>query len=669
MPDFRHIPLCVVLYYIPLNSATLDGDVATNKKPKSQDMRLNKLTLRNFKGVENFTFNPNGKSAEIKGANETGKTTVADALTWLLFDKDTAGASPEAFGIKTRESGKVVHGRNHEVVGEFKDPAVKLQKSYKEKWTKKTGHAHKELTGHTTEYHIDDIPVKKKEFEEKVGEIMNEDLFRMLTVPSYFPESLHWEKRRNILFEMSENVTVADAEGFDPSLDGIEKILDGKNPHERKKNLAERRKQLNDELDDLPVRIDEASQQITEPEVSKVEAEKQIKNIDEKISQLKQKQQDLQSGGQASELRVKIQELEAQISELRNEHKKKFETSIADAENRKREASRKYAELTSDKNDLDYKLDDSERELERNREKLEEAKSELEEAEKNPESTECPYCGKPMEQDKSERAEKLKEAKDKVSSLENAVSEKQKEYDSIKERSKIEDEKVKQAKVEYDEAVKAYDKAFEEFPDIEETKDYNRLVEQKEKLEAELANTKSSQDEKAKQLSGAIAEAEEEKKPYTEAINAYQYAEKANDRIKELQKRQKTVAKELEHVETCLHKVQNFIRAQAALIEKSVNKKFKKVRFSLFRELINGEMREVCEPYYKGIPYSGGLNNAGRVQAGLDIIEALSKHYGVEAPVIIDNRESITEIPKTKLQVISLVVSSEHDKLTVEVSK
>jgi len=82
-------------------------------------LRLSKLTMRNFKGVKDFTLeSPSGSSLFVYGANRAGKTTVADAVSWLLFGKDSAGQAQ--FEIKTlTETGEALHNLEHEVSATF----------------------------------------------------------------------------------------------------------------------------------------------------------------------------------------------------------------------------------------------------------------------------------------------------------------------------------------------------------------------------------------------------------------------------------------------------------------------------------------------------------------------------------------------------------------------
>ena len=170
-------------------------------------MKLKKLELRNFRGIRELTVEPDGKSISIYGDNGTGKSTIGDAIVWLLTEKDTLKRTTDDMGIKTRdENGDVIHGLDHSVEAVFDN--IVLKKTYREKWTRSRGAAEAEFTGHTTDYYVDSIPVKKKEYDAAVREIIDDELLPILTIPSYFPEQLHWEKRRKVLTELAGDIDI-----------------------------------------------------------------------------------------------------------------------------------------------------------------------------------------------------------------------------------------------------------------------------------------------------------------------------------------------------------------------------------------------------------------------------------------------------------------------------
>ena len=167
-------------------------------------MKILNLTLQSFKGIRNFELNTQGNNLNVFGDNATGKTTLADAFMWLMFGKDSLNRAD--FQIKTLgPDGEPEHGLEHavEAVLELEDgQRLALKKVYQEKWTKKRGSATAEFTGHTTDHYIDGVPVQKKEYDARIAEIADENIFRLLTDPRYFNEILHWKKRRELLLEV-----------------------------------------------------------------------------------------------------------------------------------------------------------------------------------------------------------------------------------------------------------------------------------------------------------------------------------------------------------------------------------------------------------------------------------------------------------------------------------
>jgi len=115
----------------------------------------------------------------------------------------------------------------------------------------------------------------------------------------------------------------------------------------------------------------------------------------------------------------------------------------------------------------------------------------------------------------------------------------------------------------------------------------------------------------------------------------------------------------------CCFLIEELTRAKISMIEQSVNSKFKIVNWKLFSDLINGGLRECCEATVNGVPYSS-VNQAGRIQAGIDIIDTFQAHYGAFLPIWVDGRESVIDLPETPAQTISLVVSEKHQLIEIK---
>ncbi|WBX81325.1 AAA family ATPase [Virgibacillus salarius] len=285
-------------------------------------IKLHEIHLRNFKGIKSFSLVADGNTAEIYGDNETGKTSLFDAFVWLLFDKDSQ--NKKAFDIKTLDrDGNVLHGLEHEVEAAFfiNNQKVQLKKIFKEKWTKKRGSATSEFTGHTTDYYINEVPSKKKEFETKVQEIVDENVFKLLTNPAYFNEQLSKKERRDLLLEIAGDVTDDEVINQNKDLCELESILNGRSIEEHKKVIAAKRKEINKELDKIPVRIDEIQRSVPDlTDRDKNVLESKVDDLNARIDLKQNEVSSIKSGKSILEKQTEIKKVEMELMEIKRNH-------------------------------------------------------------------------------------------------------------------------------------------------------------------------------------------------------------------------------------------------------------------------------------------------------------------------------------------------------------
>ena len=153
------------------------------------EIKIKRLSLENFKCHRALTLNFDGGNASIYGDNASGKTSIYDALTWLLFGKDSAGNGEKNIEIKPLNAmGEV---KDHEAltaveaVLQVNGEEQTLRRTYKEVWTTKRGSGTASYDGNTSDYYIDGVPCKRNAFQDKVNELVGEDTFRMLTSVSF----------------------------------------------------------------------------------------------------------------------------------------------------------------------------------------------------------------------------------------------------------------------------------------------------------------------------------------------------------------------------------------------------------------------------------------------------------------------------------------------------
>ncbi|MTW85599.1 hypothetical protein F3157_07970 [Virgibacillus dakarensis] len=649
-----------------------------------KQIKLLNLVLTNFKGIKHFELNASGGNVRIYGDNATGKTTLFDAFVYLLFDKDSQ--NQKEFGIKTLVAGKVQHKLNHEVEATFlvDEQELTLKKVFSEKWTKKRGSVTADFTGHTTDYYINGVPSKKKEYTDKVASLVDEDIFKLLTSPGYFNEQLHWKKRRDLLLEIAEDVTDQDVINSNAGLSKLADVLSGRSIEDHKKVIAAKRKEINQELDRIPIRIDEINRNL--PDVNgldKAGIESQLTELNNQIEAKLGQISDIRNGSEVNNIRKQISDIDLQIANAKNEHAQQGQQELYGLKARLQEEQ-------SNINILQSKIKSKDQQYQMNKEyiadlteKMDRWRSYWQEINSREFTHEadcnCPTCGQELPQ------EQLEQARDKALIQFNA--DKSNELERYKnkgleakanvEKTQAENEKIdfeiQKLKSQIDEkqaqVVKIHSKINESessVKPIDENPLYQKLVQDRQALEQKIYEMQQSVETSIQIVQSEINELTGRQSALNIDLSKLAQSEQSQKRITELEQQEKDLAAEFDQLEHELYLAEEFIRTKVNLLEDKINSKFKFARFNLFKENINGGLEEICDTTYKGVPYSSGLNNAARINVGLDIINTLSQHYGVQAPIFVDNAESVTKLIDIDAQVISLVVSEPDKQLRVE---
>ena len=147
-----------------------------------------------------------------------------------------------------------------------------------------------------------------------------------------------------------------------------------------------------------------------------------------------------------------------------------------------------------------------------------------------------------------------------------------------------------------------------------------------------------------------------------EKLRLYSQIDILNARIDELHKMQKSLSQALADEEKKEQDIFDFYKEKMLYVENSVNSMFEDVKFKLFAEQINGGEVAICDTLVSTngswVPYKSA-NNAGKINAGLEIIKKLQDLYKTTAPVFIDNAESVNVVKGTHGQAILLLVSND----------
>lgn len=641
-------------------------------------MKLTKLELLNFKGLKAFTINFNG-DVIIRGDNATGKTTVFDSVCWLLFGKDSLDRAD--FEIKTLDRGEPVHKVNHEVTGTFtldEGGTVELKRVYREKYSSPRG-GEVTMTGHTTDYFVDGVPKKEKEYKEIVNSLVDENIFKLITNPLYFNETYSWQNRRKLLLEMCGDISDEDVIAEYSELKALTDILSGHSVDDYRKVVAAKKTAINKELDMIPVRIDEALRGKPTIDTPRDVLIQEISLATTTLEALEADKALLVNGHAVVDTRAELRDVQRRLmareSELQMEYKKQSALK-----------SNEYDMVVSELNNLSskvestkHRLDTSNRDIQlienvindlmHQRQKVNEDAfvMDIDEA--------CPTCGQklPAEQiqaarEKAETKFNLRKSK-KLEELNQSIELKQQDIENIKKRDAgLEPIETLEALIKAKELVKQT--ITDEIgqltaPVLDDDSIYADLKAEEFMLQMKLDESNTDHSEEIADIDKRIATTKEHRFNLETELNKYEEVKRIDTRVAELETQQAELATEKSKLDEAAYLMDEFIKAKVNMLEDVINSRFKLARFKMFNVMLNGNVEECCETTYKGVPYRS-MNNAARINVGLDIINALTSYFKVNAPVFIDNAEAVTEFVPVNSQTIKLIVDESEPQLVVK---
>lgn len=671
---------------------------------------IKSIHIENFKGIKMLDVTFSGKT-KISGQNAVGKTTIFDAFTWLLFNKNSSGE--EKFNVRPLNEGIRVDNVEIKVsaILDVDGKEVELSKTQKQNWVKKRGTDTAVLQGNVNSFEIDGYPKSEADFKAYVSELaQSEEMFKMLTNPQYF-SSLKWKDQRDILMKLVSEVSDVELAQTDakyaPLLSELEKAPStddirakfSKALNEWKKKQAE-----------IPVRIDEAMKSkvdidVAEQELAKVdlvrriaECDKKMENAGSALGDLRSKEMQLQfdmSGMEQTmnrELSNKRSIMDAELRDCKNELEhfavtiSLKEKQISDNEKTITDADAERKKLGEQYNSEKAKAFDETPYL------FDESKWVFDES-----TTICSLCGQKLPADKIEqlkadfesrkekakagaeeklKAERFKFDTDKKIELNRLITLGNEKKDLITELTKKNADlntEIDDLKKQEQDAIAKKEELSKQLSELPEEADYSQneeYVKLKVEHDKVFAKIEKLESEGADSVVDELKAEKSDLQAQLNEVNAIIAKASMNveidERIAELQAEQKEIGQKVADQEQMLYLLEEFIRFKLDKVSESINSHFKTVNFKLFEMQLNGGMKDCCECTVNGVPYST-LNSGHRIVAGLDIIRSLSELYGVSVPIFVDNAESLNEfnVPDMDAQLILLSVS-EDKQLKVE---
>lgn len=662
------------------------------------NLKIKSIHIENFKGIENLDVEFNAIVTTFKGRNGLGKSTIADAISWCLFGKNARGET--TFGLKTRDKdGNEIPHLDHSVSMTIVVDEVQhtLSRTLKEKWSKPRGSEEELLAGNVLKYSIDSEECTKADFDKYVFSLAGVELFPLLSTPTAFP-ALHWQDQRRILGEMAGKVNPEDVANGDPRFEALLKELQDKSLEAYRKHLSYQIKELKKSIDVMPTKIQTLKQ--TLPDVTADEStineclassEEKLKDLNSQILSAKTGSVDLIA---TKNIKDKIQFAETRLTNieiskrnLARDEAEKHDAKCIDANRIWMDAKNTYQSLVQKRQSLDLIIDKC-------NERIQEIQTELamgtadwkalkdEKFTFDESMTICPTCGQELPVDqaqerykealerfnlaKAARKEKLLAKAEKLNAeLEQAKQNKQENIEMLS----ITDEQIQSAKSAVSEAEKNYNAVNEE--KVPTAQDLLNADENYQNIKAEVArlvascNNPTSSDADTSELEAEIASVSAEVEDYKKQLAMISHAERINDLISKTKEDWQNLNKQLTALEQKEDIAIAFADKVDAVLEDKVNSLFSIVRFKLFKTLVDGKTKEpFCTATVDGVDYKD-LNSATKMNAGLDVVNVLSKHYDTYVPVTIDNAEANNNILATSSQQIRLYVTTDS-KLIIE---
>jgi hypothetical protein len=601
-------------------------------------IELDYLELQNFKGIDSFRLNLGGQPANVMGKNGTGKTTLADAFYWLITD--TNADNNGNFNPLSDKSRNDINDKMPAIVeaGMFiGSKSYKLKKVFCKKFIQKKGGVDYTFTGHTTEYFIDDVPLKKSEYMEKLNGFFNLEVFRTLSDVKYFCAVASADYRRKILLQLAGETD--DDKIFEENLElaPVKELIQEKSVEECKRLFNSKKLNSEKEMKEIPIRIDTILQTLSDTGEYSIEA------IDKLIEQTKK--------------RLKLKRAAAAPDVAAIEHERKLAERRHSINRIEHEIERHDMTIASDSQRLIYTQKAIERldtKIQKNIEERQALKKELDQAHGETLDTDanrCKLCGQLLP------GEKL------VEMIEAFKRNKNQCVGKINKRGKDLFNTFNQLTAE--KAKKETEK--------KELKALMKEVAGKIELLKERLSKESSMDPNNGDFcdSGDDAEiiavesdlARLEKRRY-----AIELSEKNRAILDHLKRRQKEVAGEYEKAVKTLYLLDEYRQHKYRMIEESVNRHFKMTRWSLFETRINQTVHSICEATCNDIAFKSDLNTGAKINVGLDCINVLSKYFNLRVPVFVDNAESVTEFIPTDSQIIKLTAVKRLKNLKVQIN-
>lgn len=635
-------------------------------------IKLLSMHLKNFMCYEEQGFDFHDKTV-ISGANGKGKSSIASAYTWCLFDCDYEMRSNPV--VRREVNGSPVEG-DVEVtmvldIDRRKTAVCKVQK----RTYSKDGSSYKD----DNKYFINDVPKTKTAFNEYL-EIDN--AFKMSSNINTFLNQKSDEVRK-FLFQTVKDIPDTSIADKYPDLAELEALLEKYSAEElsamNKKKVADIKKELpilegqirekeadikaktDMDVSDLEIQKNCLKKKIQENAEKQLESEKLYKNYNELTDGI-------------LELKMELSGLERKANEsLVEERSKLLDISIQ----KKLERDK----LQADINAIETKISAATDAIDRLKGKLEGIRIEWKEENErkfDEKSLICPYCKQLYSEEKKEELFTNFE-KEKAELLASITTDGNNTKDQLDRKTKDLDQfrlDMKERKAEYDAVfseIKELEDKLSKLPkklDISDTSEYQEINQQITEKENALKSMENIS-EYRKVLKEDEQELREELSDCESKI-LMSNTEIEEKRLSELKQQRTDMVQQQADAEKVLYLLTELEKAKNEEFSNQINQKFKLVQWQLFETAKNGNYKSTCIPMVDGKSILTTISNKGnRILGRVDICQSVQDIAGISVPIWVDDCESLDSENQKKVsdmvigQLIMLVVN-DNEKLKVE---
>lgn len=665
------------------------------------DIRIITLKIQNFKGIKDLTLDFGGVSANVVGDNGLGKSTIFDAFTWLLFGKDHRNTVQNKFEIVPIDpaTGEQVHHLETLVEAELSTDGTKttLRRVWRETWSRAKKETESKMTGHESLFFVNGVNVDTlANYDDYIHGLIDEKIFRLITDPLFFiGENTDKKARRETLFDLVGDAI--DKSALRERFADILAIMNGEDVVAFRKRIAADKRQTKKDLADCdpaiaaytdslpaPEDYDAIEQEIaarTEKRDTDIEALKaSIAEVDGWITDIRKA--DAAAVEKTSADRRKIGELQVKARALVDDALSGISKDNYDRDAAIRAASLKVEQVSRKITDAENTVRNLKTTIAANnderahieqcvadiRAKIEDVKTRAFAYEGN---TVCPACGQPLPAENIEQARKA--ALDQfttanlteIDRLKKSALSLQPRYDTLGADNENLNARVVLIEAELTKTRESLKAAEEELATanavpVKETAGVESAVKASEEykaLEAEIAALQERTEAPATtDVSGLLAQRKEHeskidavRKEYESAVEPLkarlarrEEAARIKAKIDAKNEDKKRFTEHLAELEREEFDAAEYLRADIESTEGAINARFRLARFRMFDTLVNGDVVEDCTVLdAAGVPF-GSMNDAKRILVGMDVIDTFCKAYGVNAPIFVDNAESIT---------------------------